>query len=243
MAGAARGTGDPSVYRTGVFLQRIQDSADAAPRRDPSSLPDDWKQSQIAWIFSLAIVMLGVSAATFGKWLEGAGPRKAMFAVGGVFCAWVLCFLSRRDYASAVADLFGIWSHRRNRAWAWIYFAGFDADQMVSRSSRTGNRHGDHGIRRRSDDRVTTGDQTDGLFPYAGDVGVGKTFLVMGTLYFLLHDVRSVHHPSAARRLEAGKLDAHRQAAGDDHDAQCGRQYGVWDQAVLAACGSCCART
>ena len=41
---------------------------------------DDWKQTQIAWIFSLAIVMLGLSAATFGKWLEGAGPRKAMFA-------------------------------------------------------------------------------------------------------------------------------------------------------------------
>jgi MFS family permease len=44
------------------------------------SMPDDWKQTQIAWIFSLAIVMLGLSAATFGKWLEGAGPRKAMFA-------------------------------------------------------------------------------------------------------------------------------------------------------------------
>src|SRR5580698_8186884 len=39
----------------------------------------DWKQSQIAWIFSLAILMLGLSAALFGKWLEGAGPRKAMF--------------------------------------------------------------------------------------------------------------------------------------------------------------------
>src|SRR3984957_638547 len=45
------------------------------------SMPDDWKQTQIAWIFSLAIVMLGLSAATFGKWLEGAGPRKAMFAL------------------------------------------------------------------------------------------------------------------------------------------------------------------
>jgi hypothetical protein len=41
--------------------------------------PGDWNQSQVAWIFSFAIVMLGLSAATFGKWLEGAGPRKAMF--------------------------------------------------------------------------------------------------------------------------------------------------------------------
>src|SRR5580698_2228296 len=39
----------------------------------------DWKQTQIAWIFSFAIVMLGLSAAAFGKWLEGAGPRKARF--------------------------------------------------------------------------------------------------------------------------------------------------------------------
>ncbi len=31
------------------------------------AMPDDWKQTQIAWIFSLAIVMLGLSAATFGK--------------------------------------------------------------------------------------------------------------------------------------------------------------------------------
>jgi MFS family permease len=44
------------------------------------STPEDWKQTQIAWVFSLAIVMLGLSAAAFGKWLEGAGPRKAMLA-------------------------------------------------------------------------------------------------------------------------------------------------------------------
>src|ERR1700678_2674201 len=49
------------------------------------SMPDDWKQTQLAWIFSLAIVMLGLSAATFGKWLEGAGPRKAMFASAALF--------------------------------------------------------------------------------------------------------------------------------------------------------------
>jgi MFS family permease len=51
------------------------------------SLPDDWKRTQIAWIFSLAIVMLGLSAATFGKWLEGAGPRKAMFASAVCFAS------------------------------------------------------------------------------------------------------------------------------------------------------------
>ena len=40
----------------------------------------DWSQPSIAWIFSIAIVFLGLSAAIFGKWLEDNGPRKAMFA-------------------------------------------------------------------------------------------------------------------------------------------------------------------
>ncbi len=45
------------------------------------SIPgQDWTFPQLAWIFSLAIVFLGVSAAVFGQWLERAGPRKAMFA-------------------------------------------------------------------------------------------------------------------------------------------------------------------
>jgi MFS family permease len=34
----------------------------------------------IAIIFSISIVMLGLSAAVFGKWVERAGPRAAMFA-------------------------------------------------------------------------------------------------------------------------------------------------------------------
>jgi MFS family permease len=44
------------------------------------SAPGDWKLSTIGWVFSVAIVFLGVSAATFGAWIERVGPRKAMFA-------------------------------------------------------------------------------------------------------------------------------------------------------------------
>src|SRR5436309_848906 len=43
------------------------------------STPEDWTLASVGWIFSLAIVFLGLSAAVFGKWLEAAGPRKAMF--------------------------------------------------------------------------------------------------------------------------------------------------------------------
>src|SRR5579864_1026385 len=49
------------------------------------STPDDWKLTQLGWIFTIAIVFLGLSAATFGHWLEDAGPRKAMFAAACCF--------------------------------------------------------------------------------------------------------------------------------------------------------------
>src|ERR1700749_1391419 len=45
----------------------------------------DWKQEQLAWIFSIAIAVLGISAAFLGPWIERAGPRKAMFTAA-------LCF-------------------------------------------------------------------------------------------------------------------------------------------------------
>ena len=49
------------------------------------SAPADWKLSTIGWVFSVAIVFLGRSAAVFGAWLERVGPRKAMFVAA-------LCF-------------------------------------------------------------------------------------------------------------------------------------------------------
>ncbi len=44
-----------------------------------SATPDDWKVSTIGWVFSTAIVFLGLSAALVGSWLERVGPRAAMF--------------------------------------------------------------------------------------------------------------------------------------------------------------------
>lgn len=52
----------------------------ATLRGGAAPAPDDWKLTTIGWIFSVAIVFLGLSAFTFGRWLEGAGPRKAMLA-------------------------------------------------------------------------------------------------------------------------------------------------------------------
>jgi len=49
------------------------------------SAPDDWDLKQLGWIFSIAIVFLGLSAAIFGRWVETAGPRKAMFVAAVCF--------------------------------------------------------------------------------------------------------------------------------------------------------------
>jgi MFS family permease len=45
----------------------------------------DWPQSQIAIIFSVAIAILGLSAAIWGAWLERVGPRRAMFTAACCF--------------------------------------------------------------------------------------------------------------------------------------------------------------
>jgi MFS family permease len=55
-----------------------------------SSAPGDWKQTELAWIFTIAIVFLGLSAAVFGRWLEHAGPRKSGVVAA---CCWSLGFL------------------------------------------------------------------------------------------------------------------------------------------------------
>ena len=63
------------AYAFSVFnlpLSKLIGGADSAPA--------DWKLSTIGWVFSTAIVFLGLSAAVFGRWVERVGPRKAMFA-------------------------------------------------------------------------------------------------------------------------------------------------------------------
>lgn len=44
-----------------------------------TSAADDWSLSSVVWIFSTAIVFLGLAAALGGKWLEKVGPRAVGF--------------------------------------------------------------------------------------------------------------------------------------------------------------------
>jgi MFS family permease len=55
-----------------------------------ASGPGDWSQTEIAWVFTLAIAFLGLSAALWGRWLEDAGPRKSGVVAA---CCWGTGFL------------------------------------------------------------------------------------------------------------------------------------------------------
>jgi MFS family permease len=55
-----------------------------------ASLADDWKLTQIGWIFTIAIACLGASAALFGKWVQARGPRMSGFVAA---LCWGLGFL------------------------------------------------------------------------------------------------------------------------------------------------------
>jgi MFS family permease len=64
--------------------------------------PGDWSQPELAWIFTIAIVFLGLSAALFGRWLERAGPRKS-----GVVAA--ACWAGGFLVSAAGVRLHNIW--------------------------------------------------------------------------------------------------------------------------------------
>jgi len=72
------------------------------------STPADWKLTDLGWIFSIAIFVLGVSAALMGRWVEEGGPRKAMFTAG---LCWALGF-----FISAI----GVYAHN-----LWIVYLGY----------------------------------------------------------------------------------------------------------------------
>jgi MFS family permease len=72
------------------------------------SAPGDWTQPDVAWVFSIAIVFLGLSAALFGSWVERAGPRKAM-------CASAACF-----GGGFLVSALGVWWHQ-----VWLLYLGY----------------------------------------------------------------------------------------------------------------------
>ena len=50
----------------------------------------DWQISTLGWMYTLFFVLLGTSAATWGSWLERAGPRKAGVVSAVCWCGGML---------------------------------------------------------------------------------------------------------------------------------------------------------
>src|ERR1700761_301746 len=72
------------------------------------SAPGDWTIPELGWIFSIAIFVLGFSAALFGRWVEEGGPRRAMFTAA---LCWGTGFL---------ISAFGVYIHN-----LWVVYFGY----------------------------------------------------------------------------------------------------------------------
>lgn len=72
------------------------------------SIQGDWTLAELGWIFSIAIVMLGLSAALFGTWVQREGPRKS--GVVAALC-WGVGFL---------VGALGISTHQ-----LWLVYLGY----------------------------------------------------------------------------------------------------------------------
>jgi MFS family permease len=146
--------------------------------------PDDWKLTDIGWIFSIAIVFLGLSAAVMGRWVEEGGPRRAMFAAAmlwgsgflisavgiNIHNIWLIylgygvfggCGLGI-GYISPVSTLIKWFPDRPGMA-TGMAIMGFGGGAFIA-----------------SPLSVWLMDQ----FKTATDVGAMQTFIVMGVVYF-----------------------------------------------------------
>ncbi len=73
-----------------------------------TSAGDDWSLSEVVWVFTVAIVFLGLAAAFAGKWLEHVGPRKVGVVAA---CCWG---------GGYIVGAAGILSHQ-----LWLLYLGY----------------------------------------------------------------------------------------------------------------------
>ncbi|MEQ1749349.1 MAG: OFA family MFS transporter [Prosthecobacter sp.] len=73
------------VYGFSVFKKPL---AKALGITAPGAL--DWTEADVGVAYSIALALLGLSAAVFGKWVERSGPRKTMVASMICFCTGLI---------------------------------------------------------------------------------------------------------------------------------------------------------
>jgi MFS family permease len=149
------------------------------------SAPDDWSLTTLGWIFSLAIVFLGLSAAFAGKWLEKVGPRRTMFTAaccfgGGLLVSALGVYLHQTallylgygviggiglglGYVSPVSTLIRWFPDRRGMA-TGMAIMGFGGGAMIAAPGSVALMN---------------------YFKSATSTGVAETFVVLGVVYFI----------------------------------------------------------
>src|ERR1700722_9335355 len=145
----------------------------------------DWKVASLGWMFTLFFVVLGVSAAIWGGWLERAGPRKAGFVAalcwsGGLLLGalgiyvhqlWIMWLGAGviggiglgLGYISPVSTLIKWFPDHRGMA-TGMAIMGFGGGAMIG---------------------APLANLLINYFKTSTDVGVWQTFVAMGVIYFV----------------------------------------------------------
>lgn len=145
----------------------------------------DWKVASLGWMYTLFFVLLGVSAAIWGGWLERAGPRKAgavaaccwggglLIGAFGVYVhqlwiMWLGCGVIGGvglglGYISPVSTLVKWFPDRRGMA-TGMAIMGFGGGAMIG---------------------APLANLLINYFKTSTSVGVWETFVAMGVIYFV----------------------------------------------------------
>ena len=144
----------------------------------------DWRVASMGWMYTLFFVLLGVSAAVWGGWLERVGPRKAGFVSAMCWCGglvlgaigiymhqlWLLWLGSGviggvglgLGYISPVSTLVKWFPDRRGMA-TGMAIMGFGGGAMIG---------------------APLANLLMNYFKTSTSVGAWETFLAMGAIYF-----------------------------------------------------------
>ena len=176
------------------------------------SAPGDWKLTELGWIFTIAIFVARHLCRDIRPLGRGRRPAPGDVRRRPVLGRRVLHLGGRRLIHTLWIVYFGYGFFGGLRSRPWLHLAGLDPDQMVPRPSGNGDRHGDHGIRRRRVYRRAALGLVDERFPTPTHVGVAQTFIGHRRDLLRLHDGRRVRSCACRRRAGGRKAIRHRRS-------------------------------
>ena len=167
LAGAAGRDGGAPVHRAGVWVQRVQPTADAAGGH--RAVEGRCGLDVAAGGLDLLDRADGAGVVGGDVWEVGGPSRPEVRDAGerGVLLRRVDGVGAGRSPAPPMADLPRVWGDRRDRAGAGLHRAGVHADEVVPGPAGARDGAGDHGLRGRCLGGRTVGAGADGAVPVA----------------------------------------------------------------------------